>query len=113
MSVICTCLFASLDSLNPGNILATNLGRSVKDVLGVVRKRVMWLGASESMKSLAQGAATTLFCAAAPADALENGAFYWFFAPTASFAPRNADDRELARRLWEVSEEMLAPHFQE
>jgi len=40
-----------------------------------------------------------------------NGGYYWFFAPCAVYAPRRADDPELSRRLWEVSEELLAPFF--
>lgn len=72
----------------------------------------MWLAfVAESLKTLEQGAATTLFCATAPVAALQNGGYYWFFAPTTRLAPRRADDPELSRRLWEVSEEMLAPFF--
>ena len=78
----------------------------------MLRARPLWLGLiGESLKSIPQGAATTLFCAVAPASALVNGGYYWFFAPCAAYAPRRADDPELSRRLWEVSEEMLAPFF--
>lgn len=98
--------------LNPGNIIATNLAKGATEQLGVIRSRPMWLVMfGESLKTLPQGAATTLFCATAPLKSLKNGGFYWFFAPTTSLAPRRADDPELSRRLWEVSEELLAPFF--
>lgn len=83
-------------SLHPGNLIATSIGRNsllAKVVIQLVRPFT---------KSLAQGAATTVLCAAHPGVADLGGSYFSNCAPTRS--SRESDDPEVAKRLWELSE---------
>lgn len=106
-------------SLHPGNIGGTNLSRhfSISWIFRMLTNGRTWtVIATDSNKSLPQGAATSVFAAIAPLEgtaaatgavsALKPGAHYADCKETARVHPL-ALDPALASRLWEVSEQMV------
>lgn len=89
------------NAVHPG-VIATNLGRHMHPVARVV------FGLAEPLvlKSIPQGAATQTYVAVHPAVAGVSGEY---FADCNVAKPRpDADDPELARKLWQASEEIVA-----
>jgi NAD(P)-dependent dehydrogenase (short-subunit alcohol dehydrogenase family) len=87
-------------SLHPG-VIKTNLTRSM-GALGAVFRAVGGL----FMKSIPQGAATTVYAAVSPELAGETGAYLEDC--HVSRASREAADDALADRLWEISEKLVS-----
>jgi WW domain-containing oxidoreductase len=93
----------SANALHPGVIVATDLMRSMGTVTRVLMPVVNLFS-----KSIAQGAATTVYVAAHPAMAGKTGGFY---ADCQPYKPNpHADDSSFRQRLWEVSARILAQH---
>jgi NAD(P)-dependent dehydrogenase (short-subunit alcohol dehydrogenase family) len=89
------------NAIHPG-VIKTNLGRHMNPVARTL------FGAVEPLflKSPEQGAATQVYSAVHPSVAEVSGAY---FADCNVKAPRSdAENPELARRLWEKSEEIVA-----
>jgi WW domain-containing oxidoreductase len=89
------------NAVHPG-VIDTNLGRHMNPIaragFGLIRPLFL--------KSVAQGAATEVYVAVHPAVAGINGAY---FADCNLAPPRpDAEDPELAARLWRVTEELVA-----
>ncbi|MGH8255541.1 MAG: SDR family oxidoreductase [Steroidobacteraceae bacterium] len=90
------------NAVHPG-VIHTNLGRHMGTVIG---KLMFGTGAALFFKSIPQGAATECYVAVNPQAAGISGAY---FANCALRQPRaDANDPALARRLWEVSEKIVA-----
>jgi retinol dehydrogenase-12 len=85
-------------SLHPG-VIKTNLHRNN------VMAKVFYNLASIFMKSIPQGAATTVFCALDPRA--EPGGFHSDCKPKGSKRPE-VDDAEAAAELWAISEKIVA-----
>jgi WW domain-containing oxidoreductase len=89
------------NAVHPG-VIFTNLGRHMHPVMNLFYA----LGKPLFLKSIPQGAATQCYVATHPAVADVSGEY---FADCNVAKPRkDAEDPELARRLWEVSEELVA-----
>ncbi len=87
------------NAVHPG-VIATNLGRHLNPLL----RAGMRVVAPVAMKTIEQGAATQVYVATHPSLAGVSGQY---FASSNRTQPRkDADDRELARRLWEASERL-------
>jgi NAD(P)-dependent dehydrogenase (short-subunit alcohol dehydrogenase family) len=90
------------NAVHPG-VINTNLGRHMSPV---VSKLAFGLGAAVFFKNIPQGAATECYVAVNPRAADISGAY---FADCEVRQPRaDANDPALARRLWEVSEQIVA-----
>ncbi len=90
------------NAVHPG-VINTNLGRHMSMVVGKV---AFGIGAAVFFKSIPQGAATECYVAVNPGAAGISGAY---FADCDVRQPRaDANDPALARRLWEVSEQIVA-----
>jgi NAD(P)-dependent dehydrogenase (short-subunit alcohol dehydrogenase family) len=87
----------SASSLHPGTLMLTGIG---KNSLGA---RVLLTLAKPFAKTLVQGAATSVYCATAPA--LEAGEYY--LDCRKAVASAEARDPSVAARLWETSERWL------
>lgn len=85
-------------ALHPG-VVATDVWRRIPWPIGPLIKRFMI--------SAEEGARTTLYCATSPEVAAEDGLYY--DACRVRRPSRLADDAELARALWDKSEEFVAP----
>ncbi len=83
-------------ALHPGNLVPTELGRN--SVLATIAFRL----ARPFAKSLAQGAATSVFCAGYPG--LERFGGEYFVDCRVAKSSRESNDPEVARRLWQLSE---------
>ena len=93
------------NALHPGVIFDTNLNRSMA-VPQVVLVAAVGVANLLVLKTIAQGAATQCYVAAHPAVAGVSGQY---FADCNIAKPRaDAEDPALAKRLWEVSEEIAA-----
>ena len=89
------------NAVHPG-VIRTNLGRHMPGIANFA----MGLAGPLVLKTVAQGAATEVYVAVHPAVAATTGAY---FADCNLARPRaDADDAALARRLWEVTEEIVA-----
>lgn len=88
-------------SLHPG-VIPTNLSRSMGIMDPVYRK----LGALFFMKTIPQGAATTVYAATAPELEGRSGAYLSDCAVAES--SRSSRDDALAAKLWEVSERIVS-----
>jgi NAD(P)-dependent dehydrogenase (short-subunit alcohol dehydrogenase family) len=89
------------NSLHPG-VIQTNLARHVNPFIGFLLAVAQPL----LMKSVAQGAATEVYMATSPKLAGVSGQY---FASSNVAKPRSdADDEALAKKLWEVSEKIVA-----
>ncbi|MFN0063069.1 MAG: SDR family oxidoreductase [Myxococcaceae bacterium] len=89
------------NAVHPG-VIRTNLGRHMNPVMNAV----FGLMGPLTLKSVAEGAATECWAAVHPAAATLNGA-YVADCNVAKSRP-DADDPALAKRLWTVSEEIVA-----
>jgi WW domain-containing oxidoreductase len=89
------------NAVHPG-VIRTNLGRHMPGVANFVFGLVGPL----VLKSVAQGAATEVYVAVHPAVATTSGAY--FADSNVAKARPDADDPALARRLWEVTEKIVA-----
>jgi WW domain-containing oxidoreductase len=90
------------NAVHPG-VIHTNLGRHMGKVIG---KLAFGIGAALFFKSIPEGAATECYVAVNPQAAGISGAY---FADCGVHQPRaDANDPALARRLWEVSEKIVA-----
>ncbi|MFO0589779.1 MAG: SDR family oxidoreductase [Polyangiaceae bacterium] len=87
-------------SLHPGAV-ATDIWRSLPWPVGHIVKLFLL--------SVEEGARTSLHCAASPEVAAEDGLYY--DKCRVKEPSRLAKDEALAKKLWEVSEEMVAPHM--
>lgn len=89
------------NAVHPG-VIRTNLGRHMPAIA-----RVVFAGVGPLfLKSVEQGAATQCYVAVHPELAKNSGAY---FADVNIASPRiDAEDTELSRRLWQVSEEIVA-----
>ena len=88
------------NAVHPG-VIRTNLQRHMNPVLAAA----MSIGGPLALKTVAQGAATEVYVAAHPKLANVSGQF---FADCNIATPRaDANDEALARRLWQVSEEIV------
>jgi WW domain-containing oxidoreductase len=91
------------NALHPGVIVSTDLMRS----LGAVSRFLMPV-ANLFSKTIAQGAATTVYVAAHAAMAGKTAGFY---ADCQPYKPNpHADDAEFRQRLWDVSAALLTAH---
>ena len=90
-----------VNSLHPG-VIRTNLGRHMKGPMALA----LGLVVLPFMLSIEQGAATSCFVVASPEAAAENGRY--FAGCRVARASPLADDEVLARKLWEVSEALVA-----
>lgn len=89
------------NAVHPG-VIATNLARH----MNVVARGVFGLVGPLVLKSIPQGAATQVYVAANPAAAAISGEY---FADCNVAKPRaDANDPDLARKLWDVSEKIAA-----
>ncbi|KAI9326302.1 oxidoreductase [Zopfochytrium polystomum] len=96
-------------SLHPGMVSSTDLMRKPSlrffaEMLWTLRKRNM-LELSKGVKDIPAGASTTVFCALSPD--IEGGKYY-MDCKVATLYHDRAYDVELAEKLWQVSEEMVA-----
>jgi WW domain-containing oxidoreductase len=83
------------NSLHPGSLIGTSIFRSS------VAAKLLGAAARPFTKSIAQGAATTVYCATAPEL---NGIGGRYFADcTEKRASSGARDEQAARRLWELT----------
>jgi WW domain-containing oxidoreductase len=89
------------NAVHPG-VISTNLARHLHAGISVIVGLVGWVG----QKSVPQGAATQLYAAVHPATATTSG-HYFADCNVAKNRP-DADDPAIAKRLWEVSEEIVA-----
>jgi WW domain-containing oxidoreductase len=87
-------------SLHPGTLVTTRIGR---DALWV---RLLMALVSPFTKSAEQGAATSVLCAVHPEPAAVAGRYFDHCRPKRS--SREANDPEVAHRLWEASEAWVA-----
>lgn len=83
-------------SLHPGTLIPTSIGRS-----SLIAGLLIAL-ARPFTKTVGQGAATTVLCAAHPGVAGLGGAYFSDCRPVRS--SRESDDPEVAARLWQLSE---------
>lgn len=89
------------NALHPG-VIHTNLGRHMGSVLNVLSSVVGAL----AMKTIPQGAATQVYVATHPSLAGVSGKY---FADSNVATPRkDAEDAALAKKLWEVTEQIVA-----
>jgi WW domain-containing oxidoreductase len=93
----------AVNSLHPGATRGTGLNRHSTLPLRIVRSPAQWL-----MKSPARGAATQALLAAHPSAGGISGE-YWANCRITAGSPL-LEDTVLARRLWEVSEDIVARH---
>ena len=94
----------TVNAVHPG-VIQTNLTRYI-NVPAAVMTPVLGLFSALAFKTIPQGAATQCYVAANPRAATLSG-HYFADCNVAPFRP-DADDRRLAVRLWEVSEEIVA-----
>ncbi|KAK0394230.1 hypothetical protein QR680_000638 [Steinernema hermaphroditum] len=90
-------------SLHPGTMIATNIQRS----FGIVGKIYIFF-TKFFTKSIAQGAATTTYCAAHPDVAEDSGRYYdgcWY--EEKNYDSKLADDVEFQDALWKKSTELI------
>lgn len=88
-------------ALHPG-VIKTNIGRHLNPVMDLV-----WaLGSVVALKSEEQGAATQCYAAVHP-NALQHAGLYLSHCNLAS-SNEHGRDLKMARKLWEVSEELVA-----
>lgn len=83
-------------SLHPGNLVTTEIGRDS------LLTRIAMMLASPFTKSSAQGAATSVTCAVHPDSTAIAGKYYSHCQPIRM--SREAENPEVAKRLWELTE---------
>ncbi|RMG15285.1 MAG: SDR family oxidoreductase [Planctomycetota bacterium] len=87
-------------SLHPGPLIATDIGRDAWYA------RLAIALARPFSRSVVQGAATSVYCATAPEVEEHGGGYFRDCAPC--LPSSEARDPEVARRLWELSEDLVA-----
>lgn len=87
--------------MHPG-VIRTNLGRHMNPVAGFFFGLFGPLG----LKNVPQGAATEVYVATSPATASVSGEY--FADCNVSKSRADGDDAALAKKLWEVSEKIVA-----
>jgi NAD(P)-dependent dehydrogenase (short-subunit alcohol dehydrogenase family) len=92
------------NAVHPG-VINTNLGRNMK--LPLFANTIFYgIGGALVLKSIPQGAATECYVAVHPLAATSSGLYFSHCNPA---KPReDAEDPNLARRLWDVSERIVA-----
>jgi len=89
-------------ALHPG-VIATDLGRHMEDMNCFTR--MMWRCFAPMIKTPESGANTTIFCAIHPSIADHNGRYY---SDCKEVRPSSrADNMEDAKKLWDLSEQMV------
>ena len=86
-------------SLHPGSMIPTEISR------GSRISRIVMALAKPLTKSIAQGAATSVYCATAPEVEAQSGQYFADCAPKA--ASREARDPAVAQRLWTATVELI------
>ncbi len=86
-------------SLHPGSLIPTEISR------GSRLTRALFALATPFTKSVAQGAATSVYCATAPEVEDHAGGYFLDCAPTQP--SREAQDPAVARRLWDATRELI------
>ena len=86
-------------SLHPGSLIPTEISRGSRFT------RVVFALATPFTKSVAQGAATSVYCATAPEVEENAGGYFLDCAPKKP--SREAQDPAVARRLWDVTRELI------
>jgi len=89
----------TVNSLHPG-MIRTNIQNNSKFLLRLTSLVTPW------MKTVEQGAATTVYCAVAPELTPENGGLYYDDCRLGA-TTRTAQRADNAEKLWALSEEML------
>ncbi len=89
------------NSLHPG-VIATNLTRSMNPFVNIP----FWIAGPLVLKSIPQGAATEVYCATNPKIGNVSGKF--FSSSNIGETRPDAMNEELATKLWEVSEKIVA-----
>ncbi len=89
------------NAVHPG-VIATNLGRH----MGLVARTMFPLASAIAFKNVHEGAATECFVAVHPSLAGVSGEY--FADCNVAKSSRNARDAQMAERLWNVSEEIVA-----
>ncbi len=95
---------ATANALRPG-VIPTNLGRHMPAWKPFLLKTV----GTFFTKTVPQGAATTCYVATAPQLVGVNG--YFFEDSNPIRAGGHTEDRDMARRLWQISEELTAGYW--
>ncbi len=89
------------NALHPG-VIRTNLARSMNPAVGIAFAIAGPIG----LKTIPQGAATQCFVATHPSVVATSGAY---FSDSNVVAPRkDAENHDLAKKLWDVSEKIVA-----
>ena len=86
-------------SLHPGSLIPTEISR------GLRLTRVVFALATPFTKSVAQGAATSVYCATAPEVEAHAGGYFRDCAPNGPSA--EAQDPAVARRLWGATRKLI------
>jgi len=89
-------------ALHPG-VIATDLGRHMEDINCFMR--MMWRCFAPMIKTADSGANTTIFCAIDPSIAEHNGRYY-SDCKVSTPSPQ-AENVEDAKKLWDLSEQMV------
>jgi WW domain-containing oxidoreductase len=93
------------NALHPG-VIRTNLARNMSPITRAALSFVFGTFGKIALKSVAQGAATEVYVATSPTLANVSGEY---FANSNIAKPRSdANDEALAKKLWEVSEKIVA-----
>jgi WW domain-containing oxidoreductase len=88
------------NSLHPGTLMLTAIGRRS------LVARLLLTAAVPFAKTLAQGAATSVYCATAPEIEGKGGRYFVDCKPVP--ASEEAENAAVAGRLWELSEHWIA-----
>lgn len=88
-------------SLHPG-VIATELGRSLNSPIEMLFGLIQYTPLRFIMKTIPEGAQTTICCAVSDAVADESGEYYADCARSPLLIPQ-ANDAQLAKELWDVS----------
>ncbi|MFP8881769.1 MAG: SDR family NAD(P)-dependent oxidoreductase [Myxococcota bacterium] len=86
-------------SLHPGSLIPTEISR------GSRLSRILMALASPLTKSIAQGAATSVYCATAPEVEAQSGQYFSDCVPKT--ASREARDPKVAERLWTATADLI------
>lgn len=97
---------ATANAVHPG-IINTNLGRHFPRWKRMLGSLIGWT----FMKSVEEGAATTCYVATAPALATTSGLYFENCNPVVPQAGKHMDDAAMARRLWDVSADLVRDYL--
>jgi len=93
---------ATSNALHPG-FIHTNIGRNAPAPIRVAGKLFGWLG-----KTTEQGAATTCYVATSPRLSQVSGEFFVDCNPVSVAGAAHIENKGMAAKLWQVSEELTA-----